>query len=230
MKNLHYKYLIILVIALLFFSSCTENTKVSEKTEGIIKYKITYLKDSKENPIVALLPKYTNMKFKDNLMQFNMKGWMGVFESKLIKDTNKKSIIVALKMMNKKIYCQSSEISQFMGLNCSDDEVKITFDDKTKQILDYNCKHAVVHNMRANTSFDLYYTDEIGAENPNADTIYEPIKGILMEMQMEINGIPMQLVASEIKHKKISETDFTIPNDYTLVKKNMLDSLLTSVM
>lgn len=198
-------------------------------TEGVIKYKITYLKDKAENPLISLLPSYTKMYFKDDFVKFNITGWMGVFESRFIKDAKNKEVVVALKMMNKKIFYKSNEMSDFMGMSNYND-LKIDFDDKTKKILDYDCKHAVVSNVKNNTSFDLYYTDKIGVENPNLNTIYEPIKGVLMELQIEVNGIPMLLVADEVKKEDIPQSYFSVPKGYLSVKKHHIDSIFSSIM
>lgn len=199
--------------------------------EGVIKYKITYLKDKQDNPLLALLPEQTYMYFNENHTQFVITGWMGIFESKFTKNDADKEMVVALKMLNKKYFYKSKELSDFMGVGTNKkNNWTISFDKKTKQILDYECKHAFIIDKNNNTSLDLYYTDEIGNKNPNLNTFYEPIKGTLMELQLEVNGIPMLLEANDVIPKEIPAHFFSIPEDYIEVKKQFIDSIFLSIM
>lgn len=199
--------------------------------EGIIKYKITYLKDKQDNPLLSLLPEQTYMYFNEDQTQFVITGWMGIFESKFTKNNTANEMIVALKMLNKKYFYKSNELSDFMGVGTNKkNNWTISFDKKTKQILDYECKHAFIVDEKNKTSFNLYYTDEIGGKNPNLNTFYEPIKGTLMELQLEVNGIPMLLEASEVIPKNIPTNFFSVPKDYIEVKKQFIDSIFLSIM
>ena len=73
-----------------------------------MKYDITYLEDENENPIISLMPSQLDMSFKNNSVQMEVEGWMGVFKSSFKKNEPKNEAITLLKMMNKK-YCYRSD-------------------------------------------------------------------------------------------------------------------------
>jgi len=197
--------------------------------EGVMKYNITYLVDENENPIVSLMPSNINMSFKENSVILEVEGWMGVFKSSFIKNGEKSEAITLLKMMNKK-YCYRSPANQgFLGFSAYNN-IEVIFDEEVKEILDFNCKHAKVKLHDCNVKFDIYYTEEIKIENPNDYTPFHMVPGVLMEFQIEINGIPMHLIASEIIEKEIPDKAFEVPADYENVPREQLDKIFSSII
>ena len=154
---------------------------------------------------------------------------MGVFKSSFIKNEPKNEAITLLKMMNKKYCYRSDNKKGFLGFSGYSGAV-IEFDDEVKTIIDFECKHAKVEVKDKNISFDIYYTDEIKIDNPNKFTPFSEVPGVLMEFQIEINGIPMHLIASEIVECDISDKKFEVPNDYEDVPREELDKIFSSLI
>ena len=198
-------------------------------SEGTMKYDITYLEDESENPIISLMPSQLDMSFKNSSVIMEVEGWMGIFKSTFIKNEQNSEAITLLKMMNKK-YCYRSVGSQgFLGFSAYNN-AKIVFDDETKEILDFLCKHAKVTVSDKNLLFDIYYTDEIKIDKPNEFTPFEEVPGVLMEFQIEINGIPMYLIASEVIETDIPDNIFQVPNGFEDVKREELDKIFSSII
>lgn len=220
--------LFVVISIVLVVSSCHKLTKRGID-EGIMKYEITYLEDKANNPLISLLPSHLEMYFKDNSVLLCVEGWMGIFESAFIKQAETGDFITTLKIMNKKYYYKSDSVEGFMGdtkyLN-----LEISFDEEVKKILNYDCKHATVFVPSNNLTFDLYYTTEINVEEPNKNTVFEAVPGVLMEFQVEMNGIPMHLIATELTEKEIADEEFCIPEGYTEVEKQEVDTIFSSIM
>jgi len=220
--------LIVVLFTVLLVSSCHKITR-SGIDEGIMKYEITYLEDKANNPLISLLPSHLDMHFKNNSVLLCVEGWMGIFESAFIKQAETGEFITTLKIMNKKYYYKSDTVEGFMGdtkyLN-----LEFSFDEEVKQILDYDCKHAKVFVPSNNVTFDLYYTTDISVEEPNKNTVFEEVPGVLMEFQVEMNGIPMHLIATELTEKEIPDDDFYIPSGYKEVEKQEVDTIFSSIM
>ncbi len=227
--KLSYK-IITLVIILSFFviTSCNELVE-NGIDEGILKYKITYLEDKADNPLISLLPSHLEMHFKDNSVSLCVKGWMGIFESVFIKQAETGNSITTLKIMNKKLYYISDSVVGFMG-DSKYLDLQLKFDNQKKRILNFDCKHALVFVPSENLKFDIFYTDEISIDNPNGNTIFEDIPGVLMEFQVEMNGIPMHLIATELVESKVPDDDFCIPIGYKEVEKREVDTIFSSIM
>lgn len=220
-------FLFILIIGL--FSSCKLKFDERGISEGIMQYNITYLEDEKNNPLISLLPVHLDMYFKEDNVLLTVEGWMGVFKSQFLKIADDNKAFTSLKVLNKKFYYECNEPSDFMGIT-DYKGLEIKFTDKTKKILDYECKHAWVNVPQTRVSFDLYYTNEIAIEAPNLHTPFEKVPGVLMEFRLEMNGIPMHLIASDIISKELKDDVFTIPQSYTKVQKEKVDELITSIL
>lgn len=226
--NISQKLALFIFIAFAFvFSSCNE---VADKgvDQGVVKYEITYLADKSTNPLITLLPSHLNMYFRDNSVLLSVQGWMGIFESAFIKDGKNGEVVTTLKMMNKKYYYKNIG-GGFMG-DSKYQNLEFVFDDSTKQIIDYHCLHAKVKVPSENIEFDIYYTNDIQITSPNLHTAFEKIPGVLMEFHMDMNGIPMHLIATELTEKEIPDSYFQIPEGYLEVEKCEIDTILSSLM
>lgn len=227
--RLSMKRIAIIAVCGLIFQGCNLKIGKKEISEGYMKYNITYLEDESQNPIISLMPSNLKMSFKNNSVLMEVEGWMGVFKSSFIKNEQNSESITLLKMMNKK-YCYINEGSQgFLGFN-TQDSIIINFDNETKEILNFTCKHAKVNFPNKNLSFDIFYTNEIKINRPNEYTPYDQIEGVLMEFQIEINGIPMYLIASEIVESEIPDAAFQAPADYENVPREELDKIFSSII
>lgn len=197
--------------------------------EGKIVYNIEYLQNESENPLISLMPSHLDMVFKSNTVKMEVEGWMGVFKSSFIRQYPQESSITVFKMMNKKYYYKSTGKTDFMGMNSYQD-MQIVFDDTEKKIVDFNCKHAKVSIPSKKISFDVFYTNEIDIQSPNSSTPFQNIPGVMLEFQIEIQGIPMKLHAKEILEIEIPDTDFSIPAGYQEVSKETIDDLIKELI
>lgn len=219
----------ILVLSITMFNAC--KLKIGEKaiSEGTMKYSITYLDDESKNPIISLMPSHLKMSFKNSSVLMEVEGWMGVFKTSFIKNDKSKEAITLLKMLNKK-YCYRSYGSKgYLGFDANG-EMLIEFDEEVKSILNYSCKHAKVTIPEKNLTYDIYYTEEIGIDNPNEFTPYEQIPGVLMEFQIEINGIPMYLIASEVNEIEVPDAVFDVPEEFEDVPREELEKIFSSLI
>lgn len=202
-------------------SSCHKNIK-----EGSIKYKITYLSSEKENPIIGLLPSNITMKFKDDNVLLELEGWLGIFKSSFIKD-NDQNAYTLLKILNKKFLYISTAGEGFYGME-KPDNMQIEFDDITKDIIGFNCKHAIV-TIPDICEFDVFYTTDIKIKNATANTPLNKIPGMLMEFRLNMNGIPMQVEATDYYDEKVPNTAFEIPDGYERVRRSQMDSIFNAI-
>ncbi len=213
----------------LLLSSCNGKYAGSGLKEGQVIYKVEYLEDKKDNPLISLLPNEIKMFFKNDNVAMDVEGWMGVFKSGFLRIGNSKKIYTLMKVLNKRYYYESVDASSYMGLSSMKD-VEINFDDSVKTICDLACKHAFVKIPSKNMQFDLFYTEEIEIEAPNYGTPFSEIPGVLMEFQVEMHGIPMHIQAKQIQAVKVENFKFEIPVDYKNVDKAVVDELVASLI
>lgn len=222
------RFLFGVLILCLVASSCKLGLRHRSITEGSIKYKITYIEDEKSNPIVSLLPTYITMSFKGKEVLLSVEGWMGIFKSSFIKDKDQNAITL-LKILNKKYLYRSAPTDGYYGLTRYEN-MQVSFDDQEKKVIDFTCKHARIKIPEKNLEFDVYYTNDINIENPNANTPLSQIPGVLIEFQLEMNGILMHLEATEFNNQEVPDYLFEIPEGYKEVEKSQMDEIFAGIM
>lgn len=223
--------IVVFFISMNLFHACIndKSDKDSRYAEGKMIYAIDYLVSEESNPLISLLPSNLDMFFKDNNIVMSVEGWMGIFKSAFLRDNDAGKTMTLLKVMNKKYYYENITNDNFMGVT-SYTNLSIVFDDVQKEILDFNCGHAVVTVPHNGITFDIFYTSEIGIDDPNKDTPFYEVPGVLMEFQLEMNGIPMHIKANELKYQKVSNKIFDIPEGYEEVEKEVVDELIGSLL
>ena len=157
-----------------------------------------------------------------------VEGWLGIFKSSFIKNRNDSQAVTLLKMLNKKYCYRGQGKDGYIGFEAYD-SIRIISDNITKNILGFECKHAKAILNSKNIEFDIYYTDKIKIKDPNKFTPYHNIQGVLMDFQIEMNGLPMHLTATEFKSVKINDKVFKIPEEYKDVEKQEIDKIFSSI-
>ena len=105
--------------------------------------------------------------------------------------------------------------------------LKIQKTDGEKQILGLNCKRALaILDDSLHTTFEIYYTDEIDIDDPNAQTPFAEIDGVMLEFTSLINGVRMHFLAGSIAADSISDNEFVIPPDYKQVSRSEMVDII----
>ena len=223
----NYKWLLaIAVLVCVIGYGCAKNGPRHNIREGAVKYKITYLKTEKENPIIGLLPSTIVMRFNHDKVLLEMEGWLGIFRSAFVKRGDK-DVYTLLKILSKKYLYISEPNEGYYGLR-KPENMKIDFDEEEKQLIGFNCNHAKV-SIADSISFDIYYTNEIKIKNAMANTPLDIIPGMPLDFRLEMNGIPMHLEAIEFIDEKVPNTIFDIPNGYERVERSQMDEIFNGI-
>jgi GLPGLI family protein len=111
--------------------------------------------------------------------------------------------------------------------NASQPKGTVNITNETKNIAGYNCKKAIVTTDEdgVKTSFDVWFTDEIGGKDANFDDpVYQDVPGVMMEFIIKTPQMSMKLSATSVEKKAVAAKDFEIPADYTLTTQEELKS------
>ncbi|MFW5887128.1 MAG: hypothetical protein ACOCUL_05160, partial [Bacteroidota bacterium] len=96
-------------------------------------------------------------------------------------------------------------------------------------ICDFLCKKAIA-KLPDGSSFEVYFTEEIGLKNPNALTPFEPIDGVLMKFQMKLNSVRMDINAKKFYEKKVPVEEFEIPPGFKRISKEKMEEVVNELM
>ncbi len=200
----------------IFISACSPNQS-GRNSEGSITYKIDYLDNQKNNPMISLLPDKMVLNFKNNKTQSSIKGFANLFELTYVSDLNKKKGFSTLRMPGKK-YIYEFDLKDALGYeNMEDLEIQLT--PETKEICGLKCNKAIGTSSAFEKPIDIYYTDLIQIADPNFSNPFKDIKGVLLEFTANMNGISMFLTAEKLSEIEIEDEIFNKPEGYTSVSK-----------
>ena len=204
-------------------TSCNPETKHKKLKEGKIEYKITYLDDVREKPLIALLPHKMITVFKNNSTYSIVEGFL--FKLVYITNHSKGQNITLFQVLDKKyMYLADTSATPF-GYSL-DNQMKLIFTPETKDIAGYHCKHALAVFQEQKDTLEIYYTEELGVKDPNCNNPYKEIKGVLMEFTVKMLDINMKFVAQSIKKKKISPELFKAPDGFELISKKEMEDIV----
>ena len=101
MKTQNNRLIFAFFILIFIVSSCKND--VSDGKEGMIVFKLSYLEDENQNPIITFLPTEMTYLFKDGKTKQQVEGWGGVFKMIGISDSKNDSVIALMKLLGDKL-------------------------------------------------------------------------------------------------------------------------------
>lgn len=224
MLKIHFYLLLFGVIIL---SSCKDS--VSDKSEGVIEYNVTYPKMDKTNFMLSFMPKEMKMYFKDNKYITTVSAGMGTFKTEFVCDQAADEFFQLVKLINKK-YVLKLTGEEIPNTLKNLPEYQIEFVDEYKEILGYVCKKAIVTvNNENNDAFTVYYTKDIKIESPNWCNQFAPIDGVMLEYQYDKYDICMRFEAKKVTFEKVKDKVFEIPSEYKAVTFDEMEQEMTEI-
>ncbi|MFA8434585.1 MAG: hypothetical protein ACEPOZ_08730 [Marinifilaceae bacterium] len=222
-----YRFLLLIIVTCGGLWSCKNHNPSTPKIkEGTITYEVKYLSDEKENPMVTLLPATVDLKFKSNNISLFSEGYLGFFSTHFISSYKGNASHLLLKVLNNRFdYAFPQDEIAFIYQN--QPEIRIEYCDSTKNIAGYNCKMAVIHCPGAKTEkITAFYTHEISIKDPNRNTPFKDLKGVLMEFKTSIHNIETHFVAVKVSDEKIADAEFTVPEEYKKISEEEIKKFL----
>ncbi len=213
------------IILLAFFASSCKYANPKYIKEGVIDYDVKPVDES--NPMAGLAPGKMTVKFKDNMLAAEM-STMGVFTTTFIFNPAKKNLTQLVKVFDVKQACIDDE----KAIEQDNKAYQLDFEetDEKKEIAGYKCKK-VLATMADDPSnkFDVWYTEELNITNPNANTPYDKIKGMLMQYRLKKFGLELEFTAKGVEKEKISNDEFELPAYYKVISKKEMDEFFKSI-
>ncbi len=157
----------------------------------------------------SMLPSEMDMLISKNKTKVIQNTMMGA--QIVISDTKTKNSTLLMDMMGQKMAIE-------MPAPSDEDEIKeptYKYDDKTKKLAGYKCKHAIMIIEDENgeeAEMDVYYTEEIPA---SANDKLKGLKGFPLEYMINSQGMVMTVTAKSVSKEKIAASEFEIPEGFS---------------
>lgn len=205
----------VLIISTGCQSNSDQSTGKKRITEGKIVYTLTYPQFKEDNIFTSMFPSEMTFRFKDNNTRNELTTSMAVFSTLLLANNKEKKVTHLVKIANKYSGLEMDSVEIMEEYGKKPDGMTITPTDSTKMIAGYECKHAFVTFVEDSTkNFSLFYTTEIGVEEPNWCTPFHEVKGVLMEATVNKFNIDMHMIAKEVVAEEYPDEDFVITQQY----------------
>lgn len=199
---------IFLSIIIVTLMSVSVNGYSQKHFEGVITYNIEYNDLPEEmKGFETMLPQETVMKIKGENTRTEQNTGMGSTVSIFSGDLG--STTTLMNMMGQKVAIKGGEKEAAE----KQEELNIVYHDESKDIAGYKCKKATITIQ--GEPIVIYYTEEINTKQVSSQ--YKGLKGFPMEYEVNNQGINMTMVVKEVKKEKISDSEFSIPDDYQLM-------------
>ncbi len=215
------------VLLILSITSCRDIIARKRIKEGIIKYEIRYDSITSKKLDTRLLPSSLIVRFKDNNTLNTIEAFSGAISISMISNHTTQQFVTMVKVFNKKLYHEEPNANKYPALYSRIPAVKIVSNDEPCNLLGYNCYKAKgCFTDQPGSEFEIIYTKEIDIKNPNINTPFEAIDGVMLRFNLRINSLMMELNAQSVKRSKIPDETFAIPSDYTPVDFQTITNLI----
>jgi hypothetical protein len=222
-----YRLFIAIFIALTGYSCKEKGGK--HINEGEIHYTIEYMGNI--SPMHReIMPKNLIVSFKKNKILFDISSPFG--NSGILNLTNPEENIFDT-------YISLFTIKQFYSSKAGEMQpgfdamkgMEIRGTSKTAVICGFNCKNAEV-TLPSNRKkvYNIWYTEEIDVNNPNASTPFSDIDGVLMSFFFFIGPAEMHFDAETVYKKEIPDKAFERRERYMRVSREDITRFITKMI
>lgn len=223
-----YKYLLI-ILSLIALGGCSRTHPDKLFNEGTIEYSIQFEGNDNNKLNSNMLPNKLTIKFRNNNTSNKIEGLLGNVNLTFINNVDNNTFIVLVNLWSKKLFYQDSLLKEKLP-NAYAGMPTISIEKTNEKVLfkGYNCKKAIAHYKdSSNYSFDILYTNDININNPNANTPFEDIDGVMLKFSIKFDKYLMSITSSSIKAETISMDEFTLPAGYEKVSKRTIEDLVS---
>ncbi len=208
------KKILIAFFALMMIAGVSGKIQAQKEFSGIVTYKVDLDSEKMGPEMAAMLPKFIKTMVRGNKTRMEMNMPMGSVIN--IQNGDTKEIITLMDMQgNKSVKVTTwDEISAKFPEN---QDITVREVNETMEIAGYDCKKAVVSVKEGEKTqrFTVYYSPELGNAELNFENpLFKDINGMLMQFELNDNGIELKLKATEVKKKRINKKMFEIPEEY----------------
>lgn len=220
---------LILIVLIIFVYSCKSDKDLRKITEGTIVYDISYHSDIASSVPVQFLPKTMVLSFNKEFASYKIEDMMGVFCITNTTDLSERTHISTIKIFNKKYKYEGT-----------DNEVPVFFQPQTTYAIEnkedsvslagISCNKSIVTNIKEHRNFEVLHSDLFFIKNPNINTPYSEIDGVLMKFEIDLDKMRLTLTAKKIIPSAINNKEFKITNDYKPISQEKMRSIIATML
>lgn len=213
------------LLAGILLSSCSqkiENDDGNALEQGQIIYDISYPYLDSNDIGLNLLPSEMTLTFRGDQYSTESIGGMGLFAAGFISNNKEKTMDYFMKIISAKY------VSRFTGKGIKRfhndfPSYRLVELDSTRTIAGTECNATqVLFYNNVVSDYIIWHTQQIQLKNSNWCSPFPAIPGVLMEYQVQQQGLVLKLKAKTIEADSVSLDHFKVPLDFKIVSNQAL--------
>lgn len=199
-------------------------------TEGTIEYSVSYDTSTTARFNPRLLPSSLSIEFKNNNTKTTIEALSGAISFALVKNYKEQQYTTLIKVVGKKLkHTEKFDSTHYPALYAGVPIVEIDTVVEELVIDGFNCKKVIGNFANVDQKFEIIYTNDIRIDNPNANTPFEPIDGVLLEFNLRLDPIVMQLKMKNITKERVNQSTFDVPKEYGEVDFKTMTDIMSAL-
>lgn len=217
------------ILLLFMIMLVSESLHAQRAFRGRIVYNITYPGSNIDLAELQELPERAVITTKNDLVRTEYSSENAGLSQVKISDGNTGEVVTQLEIMREK-YVITRTAREIRNNLQNMHQTEIEFTDKTREILGYECNHAIARVVDDNGDIhesDIWYTNEIPGNAFNFDSPYNEIPGLMLEYEIRAGALNIRYEAESVKRRLfVGGRNFTVPRDYQPVTYEELREML----
>ncbi len=216
----------LLLVSLLFYS-CRRNAELPETLEAhYLKYHITYLESMAGDVPTRILPARMDSWYTDYFVVTRITGFFNQFSLIQIADLRNKRVSTLVDLFGNKVYHKGEKGELPAGI-IAPSVLHIQNTGEQSVIGGLNSEQVKIDT--GNESFNIYFTRDFSVRRPNLSTPYGSIDYPLSDFRIQLSYLKMHLTCTEYETRIIKSEIFTIPDEYKLVTRPVMEDIINSL-
>lgn len=220
--------LAIIISIVILQVNCSSEPDMQSLSEGYIEYNIAYFDNQPPKYDTSLRPNKMLVKFKDNNTVNKIEGLSGALSFAFIQNIEDKTTHTMIKLLNKKLlYFEPIHENKYPFAYEDMPKFTISYTNDTIDVQGFKCNRAIATYKDSLLSpFEILYTKDIAVANPNYNTPFESIDGVMLKFSVTLFNQNMRVEANSIKATKISDDEFKIPAHFEKINEETLKDVI----
>jgi hypothetical protein len=191
-----------------------------------MKYHISYLESMAGDVPTRILPARMDSWYTDYFVVTRINGFFNQFSLIQIADLRNKRVSTLLNLFGNKVYYRGKKGELPAGI-IAPLEMHIQKTGELSVIGGLNSEQVQIDP--GGESFNMYYTRDFSVRRPNLITPYGTINYPLSDFRIQLSYLKMHLTCTEYDSRIIESEMFTIPDEYRLVTRPVMEEIINSL-
>ncbi|MBE9518447.1 MAG: hypothetical protein IMY68_07745 [Bacteroidetes bacterium] len=213
------------LVSLLLYS-CRRHTLPETLEAHYVKYNISYMESMAGDVPTRILPAKMDSWYTDYFVVTRINGFFNQFSLIQIADLRNKRVSTLLNLFGNKVYYRGERGELPAGI-IAPAELHIQTTGKQSVIGGLNSEQVKIDT--GSESFTMYYTRDFSVRRPNLSTPYSSINYPLSDFRIQLSYLKMHLTCAEYEPRIIESEIFTVPDDYRLVSRPVMEEFINSL-